>query len=397
MNTLRLACQYLRFHKAKTAILVVCIGLTIYLPMTSHWLVGEFDARMTARAGAQDATPLVIGTRGSRFDLVLHALNFRPLPDGNEFAAAELEKLRHDGLATPIPLFIHDYKRKKGRAFPIIGTTPDYMNFRELQFAEGLQMTLLGDCVLGADAAKALNVKPGDSVTPDPGSLADLMSLPMKLHVTGVLAKTHTADDQGIFTDLKTAWIIAGHGHGHDNEANPEDTLTSEGDTTIFNASLMTEEKVSENKLTNFHLHGSPDRLPLTAIIALPYSEADSVILQGQDRFLQQESTLQAMIPATVVGEMLEVVLQAKQFIDANQVALAVCTALFLTLVILLSLRLRHEEMDTMFQLGCSRSTMFWLQASELVIISAASTMLALTLSWVTLGYVDSLMRGVGL
>jgi len=397
MNALRLACYYLRFHKAKTAILVVCIGLTIYLPLTSRLLVGEFDARMAARAGAQDATPLVIGIRGSRFDLVLHALNFRPLPEGSEFAAAELEKLRHDGLATPIPLFIHDYKQKKDRAFPIIGTTPDYLDFRRLQFTEGRQMTLLGDCVLGADAAQALNVKLGDSVTPNPGSLADLMSLPLKMHVTGVLAKTHTADDQGIFTDLKTAWIIAGHGHGHDNVANPEDTLTSEGNATIFNASLMTEEKVSQNKLTNFHLHGSPDRLPLTAIIALPYSEADSVILQGQDRFLQQESTLQAMVPATVVGEMLKVVLQAKQFIDANQVAVSACTVLFLTLVILLSLRLRREEMDTMFQLGCSRSTMFWLQTSVLVIIAAVSTMLALALSWVTLDYVGSLMRGVGL
>ena len=43
MNTLRLACHHLRFHKAKTVILVVCIGLTIYLPLTSHWLVSEFD------------------------------------------------------------------------------------------------------------------------------------------------------------------------------------------------------------------------------------------------------------------------------------------------------------------------------------------------------------------
>ena len=50
MNTLRLACYYLRFHKAKTAILAGCIGLTIYLPLTSHWLVAEFDARMSARA-----------------------------------------------------------------------------------------------------------------------------------------------------------------------------------------------------------------------------------------------------------------------------------------------------------------------------------------------------------
>ena len=71
MNTLRLAGHHLRFHKAKTSILVVCIGLTIYLPLTSHWLVAEFDARMTARARESGETPLVIGLRGGKFDLVL--------------------------------------------------------------------------------------------------------------------------------------------------------------------------------------------------------------------------------------------------------------------------------------------------------------------------------------
>jgi len=397
MNALRLACYYLRFHKAKTAILVVCIGLTIYLPLTSHWLVGEFDARMTARADAQAATPLVIGARGSRFDLVLHALNFRPLPEGSEFEAGELEKLRQGGLATPVPLFVHDYKQKKGVAFPIVGTTPDYLDFRQLQFVSGVQMALLGDCVLGADVARALKLRPGDTVTPDPGSLADLMSLPLKMRVTGVLAKTYTADDLGIFTDLKTAWIIAGHGHGHGKSPGLGAALAGEGKTTVFNASLETSGEVSSENMLNFHFHDTPDKLPLSAIIALPHNEADSVILQGQDRYLLQNSALQAMEPAKVVREMLEVVLQAKRFIDANQVAIAICTGLFLGLVIMLSLRLRREEMDTMFQLGCSRVMVFWLQVAELGIIGVASTIMAVSFAWWTLDYVDGLMRGMGL
>jgi putative ABC transport system permease protein len=397
MNIARLAWYYLRFHKAKTAILVVCIGLTVYLPVTSHWLVAEFDARMTARAGAQGATPLVIGVRGSRFDLVLHALNFRPLPEGSEFGAAELEQLRRDGLATPVPLFIHDYKHKRGRAFPIVGTTLDYLDFRRLGFSAGGSMTLLGDCVLGADAARALGAGVGDTVTPDPASLADLTSLPLKMRVTGVLARTHTADDHGIFTNLKTAWIIAGHGHGHDSGKTPGATLPSEGNTTVFNAALVTAEQVNPDNITGFHFHDSPDKLPLTAIIVLPHSEGDSVILQGQDRFLRREAPLQALAPAAVVGEMLEVVLRAKQFIDANQAAVAVCTGLFLVLVVMLSLRLRRGEMETMFQLGCSRATMFWLQATELGIIAAASTGLAMVAAWLTLDYVDGLMRGMGI
>ena len=94
---------------------------------------------------------------------------------------------------------------------------------------------------------------------------------------------------------------------------------------------------------------------------------------------------------------MIEVVFQAKRFVDANQVAVAVCTGLFLILVVMLSLRLRREEMETMFQLGCSRATMFWLQGTELGIIGVASTALALALAWLTLDYVDGLMRGMGL
>lgn len=397
MNIARLAWHYLRFNKAKTAILVVSIGLTVYLPVTSHWLVAEFDARMTARANAQGATPLVIGVRGSRFDLVLHALNFRPLPEGSEFGAAELERLRRDGLATPVPLFIRDYKHKRGREFPIVGTTLDYLDFRMLGFAEGGSMMLLGDCVLGADAAKVLGVGVGDMVTPDPGSLANLTSLPLKMRVTGVLTRTHTADDQGIFTNLKTAWIIAGHGHGHDQGEIPDTKLPSEGNTTVFNAALETAGQVTTDNISGFHFHDSPDKLPLTAIIVLPHSEADSVILQGQDRFLRREAPLQALTPVAVVGEMLEVVLRAKRFIDANQAAVAVCTVLFLALVILLSLRLRRAEMETMFQLGCGRATMFWLQAAELGIIAAASTGLALTAAWLTLDYVEGLIRGMGI
>ena len=33
--------------------------------------------------------------------------------------------------------------------------------------------------------------------------------------VVGILGPTRTADDQAVFVDLKTAWVIQGLGHGH--------------------------------------------------------------------------------------------------------------------------------------------------------------------------------------
>jgi hypothetical protein len=64
-------------------------------------------------------------------------------------------------------------------------------------------------------------------------------------------------------------------------------------------------------------------------------------------------------------------------FFDANFAVVVLSTALFLVLVVLLSLRIRRTEMRTMFKIGCSRRTVFWLQAAELVMISGAALLIA--------------------
>lgn len=33
--------------------------------------------------------------------------------------------------------------------------------------------------------------------------------------MVGVFKKSHTSDDLAVFVDLKTAWVIQGLGHGH--------------------------------------------------------------------------------------------------------------------------------------------------------------------------------------
>ena len=68
MRTLLLAWRYVAYHKVKTAILIACITLTTYLPVVVHGLISRLERELTARAAS---TPLVIGAKGSRFDLTL--------------------------------------------------------------------------------------------------------------------------------------------------------------------------------------------------------------------------------------------------------------------------------------------------------------------------------------
>jgi putative ABC transport system permease protein len=68
--------------------------------------------------------------------------------------------------------------------------------------------------------------------------------------------------------------------------------------------------------------------------------------------------------------------------IDAVIVIVAIATLLTIVLVFALSLRIRREEMQTIFRIGCSRMTTARLLAAEILIIVTASSVLCAGLLW---------------
>ena len=74
------------------------------------------------------------------------------------------------GLATPIPLYV----RYRVRDQPIVGTTPEYYGFRGLELAQGRLPAILGEAVLGAAAARALDVGGGEYVISSPESVFEI-------------------------------------------------------------------------------------------------------------------------------------------------------------------------------------------------------------------------------
>ena len=86
--------------------------------------------------------------------------------------------------------------------------------------------------------------------------------------------------------------------------------------------------------------------------------------------------------------EMMEIVFRVKRFFDVNFVMVLVSTLLFLVLVILLSLRIRQREFQTLHKIGCAASTVLAMQAAEVVLIVSASTAVASLLVGVVFWYV---------
>ena len=350
--------------------MIAGVGLSLYLPLAAHWAADAFDEALGARAAT---TPMIVGARGSRFDLVLHGLYFRSRSEGT-VAYGESTALREAGHGRVIPLHV----QFTAGGQPVVGTSLDYFDFRKLQLARGESMALLGDCVLGANAAQQLKLGPNDKLKTDRKNLFDLAGdYPLQLNVSGVLAATGTADDEGVFVDVKTAWIIAGHGHGHNEQ---ESNATNAPSAKLVKTHL----EITPENMDTFHFHGDTTALPLTAILVEPMGAKETAMVMGR---YQNNGTLQALKPPVVVDEMMGMVMRVRQFLDANYALVASTMGLLLALIVALSRRLRAQEMETLFLLGCSRGTQFALQAAELLMIFTTAGILALVAAWATVGW----------
>ena len=367
IDSLYIAWKYICFNRVKTATLVACITLISFLPVALELLLNESEKQLMQRAVS---TPLVVGAKGSSLDLVMNTLYF--VDEVPELITMEAAKRVMDSeLALPIPLYV----RFQARGNPIVGTTLDYFDFRGLKIARGRQLAVLGDCVLGARVAENLGLKPGDNLVSSPETLFDLAGVyPLKMKVAGILEKSHTSDDLAVFVDVKTAWVIQGLGHGHQDVTRLQDptlVLKRTEKNVAATAKLYQYTEITEKNIDGFHFHGDLSQYPLTAELAVPRDAKSETILRG--RYLAREELRQIVKPADVIDSLLQNIFRIKNVLDAVISVVALATILAIILVFALSLRLRQREIQTIFKLGCRRATIARLLTAEISIIVITS------------------------
>ena len=386
-HSLYIAWQYIRFNKVKTLTLVACITLIAFLPFALNLLLDESEKKLMSRAVS---TPLIVGAKGSALDLVMNTLYLGgDAPETITMAASD--RIQDSDLAVAVPMDV----RFKARGYPIIGTTLDYYEFRRFNIAQGRNLAIVGDCVIGSDVARSLCLKPGDRLVSSPENMFDIAGVyPLKMKVVGVLEKTHTSDDLGVFVDLKTNWVIQGLGHGHEDVTRLKDpTLVyKRTDSNVAaTAKLYHYAEITEENVDDFHFHGDLQDYPITAVIALPYDDKSATLLRG--RFLSKEETLQIVQPRDTIDGLLQTIFRIKNVLDAVITIVSLATILAIVLVFNLSLRLRQKEIQTIFKLGCSRMTIARLLASEVSIIVMVSAALCSLLMIGVNAYADDLVR----
>ena len=384
-----LAWRYLAWHRWKSLILVAAITLVISLPAAIQVLIDQTAQQLGARAAG---TPLLIGAKGSPLELTLNSLYLQSTPPAS-LPFSEVDTVRQQNLATPIPLYI----RFKSQGAAIVGTSLAYFDYRRLSVASGRTMAVLGDAVIGANVARARNLSVGDYVLSSPESAFDIAGVyPLKMPVVGILSSTFSADDDAIFVDVKTTWVIEGLGHGHQDLTTPEAAraiLKKDGDTIVANASMVEYNEITEANRDSFHFHGDNSQRPLTAIIPVARDNKSAVILAG--RYQARNDDVQLISPPGVMDELMATIFTVRQFVVAALSIVGFATGLVVILVFLLSLRLRQSEMQTLRSIGGGRWHLATLAAAEIVMVVAVATALAMLLTWATEHWGTSLVQAL--
>jgi len=367
LDSLYIAWKYISYNKTKTAVLVACVTLIAFLPMALQLLLDESERQLMSRAVS---TPLVIGAKGSALDLAMNTLYFGDeVPELITMQASD--RVAATDLALPIPLYV----RFNVRGNPIVGTTLDYFEFRGMEVEIGRQMAVLGECVFGHKIAAKLGLKPGDHLVSSPENLFDLAGIyPLKMKIVGILKRSHSSDDLAVFVDLKTAWVIQGLGHGHQDVTKATDTsliLKRTADNVAASAKLFHYQEITEKNIESFHFHGDLSNYPITAVIAVPADSKSGTILRG--RYLTKDEAHQIVKPAEVIDGLLQNIFRIKNVLDAVIAVVALATLLAIVLVFALSLRLRQREIETIFRIGCRRMMIARLIAAEMVMIILGS------------------------
>jgi putative ABC transport system permease protein len=209
MPILNLAAKSL-WNRRSTALLTVsAIAVSVAL------LLGVQKMRTTAResfANTISGVDLIVGARSGPINLLLYSV-FRVGDATANVSWATYQKVaKHPDVAWTIPISLGDSLR----GFRVMGTDSSYFEHyryagdRTLQFSAGGPFHDLYDAVLGADVARALGYKLGDSVVIAHGignvSFAEHKDKPFR--IVGILEKTGTPVDRTVHVSLQAITAI---------------------------------------------------------------------------------------------------------------------------------------------------------------------------------------------
>lgn len=339
---LSLAGRSLANRRGVALLTVFSIAVSVFL------FLGVEKIRQSARDSffnAISGTDLIIGPRSGEVPALLAAVFH--IGGSDEFAWTSYADIaRRPELAWSVPLGLGD----SHRGFPVLGTTAAYFERykyrtdRQLALASGKLFADLFDAVLGADAAAALGLRPGDPL-PLSRAAESGQQRTVAFRVAGVLAPTGTPVDRTVHVSL-------------------------EGRQALRRAAA------APAPLTPDELR-KLDLAPVSISGALAGLKAVIGVFAIQ-RFVNQYAAepLMAVLPGVALSQLWSITEAVETALAAISAMVVVTALLAMTNTILSTLNARRREMAILRAVGARPLHVFALLASEAAALALAGTAL---------------------
>lgn len=340
MKTIALSWRYLvsRPLAAGLNLLLLALGLAAitFVLLTRAQIDRAFERDL---AGI-DA---VVGAKGSPMQLILAGVFHLDVPPGNIPLTAVQALARDPRVAQLIPLSLGD----SVQGFRIVGTTPDYLRHYGAQLAQGQPWQSPMEVVLGAQAAQATGLQPGQAFAGAHGlGGGGAAHAAHPYRVVGVLAPCGCVLDRLVLTATESVWAVHEVGHGK-ADAHDDD----------HDAAREDEQREITLALIRY-------RSPLAAV-SFP-------------RFVNSTTKLQAAAPALEITRLLRMVGVGADVLRGFGVVLLLTAALSVFIALWNAVRERRADLALLRMLGASPARLAGLLLCEALWLAVLASGLGL-------------------
>lgn len=333
MNSLKLVAAFVRrrpltwsFHALTLALGVAVVSAVLAL---SQGLDDRFGRDLAD-------INLVVGAKGSPMQLILSSIYQVDAPTGNIPLSTAQMLAGNMMVRRAVPISLGD----NVGGVRIVGTSPQYGQIYGASIAQGGWWTTPMEAVLGAEAARRLNLHVGDVFVGDhglaPGGEAHKDN---PYRVVGVLAPTGAVIDRLVLTDTASVWKV----HEHETQEHAE--------------ALAAGQAIDPNDVDR-----SPDGREVTAILVTYRSAMGALMLP---RLLQAQPNLQTAVPAIEMARLNEMIGTGADVLQGLGAGLLALSALGFFVALFAAVSQRRRELALLRALGARPSRLFVLVCLE--------------------------------
>jgi putative ABC transport system permease protein len=388
MNTLLLSWKNLINRPLGMILSITLFALGVGLISLLLLLNNQFEEKFEKNLAGID---LVVGAKGSPLQLILCNMYHIDNPTGNIDIKDAQAFLRpgHPLISEAIPLSLGDNYRN----FRIVGTTAALVDLYKTSLATGQLFEKHFEVTVGADVARALSLKLGDTFysahgfdhSPDFEHESDQ---PFK--VVGILEPSGAVIDQLILTTTPTIWMV------HEHEAPATAAAAPEVDEHDHDHADHDHE--TDDQKDGGHSHDAYDQ----PLLSYPDKQITSILLKFKNRNFQtlnmqrninQNTPLQAATPAIEINRLFSLMGVGLDTLKMLAWVIVFVSGLSIFISLLGSLKDRKYELALMRVMGAGRSKLFLLILFEGLLIAVIGYIVGICLSHVSIEYLATKMQ----